>query len=444
MYLDNVIIKHAEYGYCKANITINNEIISKISIIQTLPIDYKDSEFYATPGFVNSHLHPNQLYDRRLLDGLPITELLHQMHGNYKKTDEDRYVQALLVLIEAIKSGATSIYAVASNPYPVLKAFKAIGIKGAVTCFYNDQWEGHGDSPTLHQSIEAQFLAAHREKTDKVDVHIGSASIQSASNHLLTLMNELARRCNSKVNIHISEGIESVHSCQKSRGTSPIRLLAQLGVLSAYWNLIHAVNIDEEEVSLIANAGATVIHCPVSNAKTGVGIAPIKALMQAGVTIGLGTDACSNNNTNNILNEAYFATLIQSAQHLEPKMLEEATLMKWMITNGYKILGKHPETTLREGAPADLLLWSLHHNAFVPVPYGNFDSTLIFNAPDIKPHTVLVDGKPVVENYQFKIFSEEDIRDKVNACGAIIFDYAKSSRDRGSLKLQFVFNRSKD
>lgn len=422
MQIKNVIFKHSDYGYCIADLTIDNGIISNINIVDKFPSDFNNCEFYVTPGFVNSHLHPNQLFDRRLMDGLSITELLHQMHGNYQKTDEDRYVQALFVIMDAIKSGATSLYSVASNPYPVIRAYKAMNVKGAISCFYNDQWEGHGDSPALHQSIETEFLKVFEQKNDQFDIHIGSASVQSASNDLLVLLDSLAKRLNTKVNIHVSEGIESVKSCLKSRGLTPIRLLAKLGVLSERWNLIHAVNIDDEEISLIAKAGASVIHCPVSNAKTGVGIAPIKGLIEAGVLIGLGTDACSNNNTNNILNEAYFSTLIHSAKYEDPKLINCDRVMQWMTVNGNKILGNEYKSTIEVGNPADLLLWSLDNNAFVPLPFGNFESSLIFNAPDMKPHTILINGEVVVEKYSIKTVSEVEIRKSANTLSSKIFE----------------------
>jgi 5-methylthioadenosine/S-adenosylhomocysteine deaminase len=411
MHLKKVAIHHPDRGYTLANLTIQAGLIHEVELCEG---ELSEASFYVTPGFVNSHLHPNQLLDRRLMDELTITELLHQMHGDYKKTDQDRYFQGLFVLMEAIKTGATSVYAVASNPYPVIEAFKTFGLQGAVTCFYNDQWEGYGDAPAFTKSIEDQFAKAYKEKTDRIDVHIGSASIESASNRLLMTLDLLAKKYQTKVNIHVSEGKESVETCRRSRHTTPIRLLHQLGVLSKDWNLIHAVNIDAEEIELIAKAGAKVIHCPVSNAKTGVGIAPIQALEDAQVTIGLGSDACSNNNTNNILNEAYFASLLHNALHQNPRAVTIEKLKKWLIPNGYKILGKKQKGTLEVGEPADLLLWSLKESAFVPVPYGNFDSALINNAPDIKPHTVLIRGVVAVENYQFKLMDEQKICQQAN------------------------------
>ncbi len=411
MQINSVAIHHPVHGYCLSNLTLGKGIIAKVEVCGDV---LEKAKFYVTPGFVNSHLHPNQLLDRRLMDELSITELLHQMHGDYKKTDDDRYVQAFFVLMEAIRTGATSIYAVASSPMPVIRAFKALGAKGAVTCFYNDQWEGYGDAPAFTQAIEESFAKIYREKTDQIDIHIGSASIESASNRLLLALSDISKKYKTKVNIHVSEGISSVESCRKSRGTTPIRLLYDLGVLTADWNLIHAVNIDEGEVALIAKTGAKVIHCPVSNAKTGVGIAPIQSLEAAGVTIGLGTDACSNNNTNHILNEAYFASLLHNALHQDARAIPLKKLLKWLTVNGYEILGKKQKGIIAEGEPADLLLWSLKEPAFVPVPYANFDSVIVNNAPDIKPHTVLIQGVPVIKDYRLVGYDEAVICEKAN------------------------------
>jgi 5-methylthioadenosine/S-adenosylhomocysteine deaminase len=439
MLLENVVINDPVHGYCLANIFINEGLIKDVNILETENIDFRQSDFYVTPGFVNSHLHPNQLLDRRLLDNLSITELLHGMHTEYKKTEEDRYFQALFVLMDAVKSGATTIYSVASNPYSIIRAYETCRIKGAVTCFYNDQWEGYGLPPSLAMinSIEEKFSEAFKKQTEKVRIHIGSASVESASNDLLLLLNDIACRYKTKVNIHISEGRDAVQSCIKSREVSPVRLLAKLGVLSSNWNLVHAVNIDAEEIDLIAQANARVLHCPVTNAKTGVGVAPIKELLKKNVTIGLGTDACSNNNTNNILNEAYFASLIQMAILSDPKALSIDSVMKWITQNGHEIIGTKQKGIISNGEPADLLLWSLKDNPFVPVPYGNFDSTLVYNAPDIKPHSVIIDGEIVVESYEFKPLVEEEIKNTANLCGKKIHNFINGSTNGANNFIKF-------
>ncbi len=405
MSLDNVlkgvIIESAYNAYEQADIFIKNGIITKID---SFPIDatkISSKHFFVTCGFVNSHLHPNQLLDRRMLDNLPITNLLSAMHTTQQKDDTDRYNQAICVLFDAIKSGATSVYAVASKPEPVIRAFKDLGITGAISCFFNDVWDGDGNTPAQIslENVEKDFSEYFKDNSDEVKIHIGSASILTASNDLLVLFNDIANRYGTRVNIHISEGMNSVETCFKKRGATPIRLLANLGVLNKNWNLIHATSVDYEEIEIIASSGASVIHCPVSNAKTGVGVAPVLALHKNRVTIAIGTDACSNNNTNNILNEAYFAYLLQSALHKDPLAIKEEDIFDWLTTNGLKIMDSFKSGKLEVGQRADLLLWSLQDQCFVPLPYCRLSSVFINNAPDAKPHTVLLAGKKVIENY---------------------------------------------
>ena len=341
------------------------------------------------------------------------------MHGDYKKTNKDRYNQALFVLMEAVKAGATTIYSVASNPYPVMDAYKMLGMKGAITCFYNDQWEGFGAPPALSllKNIEMQFAEAVKHKNERFSIHIGSASVESASNDLLLLIDSLAEKFDSRVNIHVSEGSDSVQSCLKTRKLSPIRLLSQLEVLGPRWNLIHAVTLDFEEVDLIGAFKPSIIHCPVSNAKTGVGVAPIIELMNKGIKIALGSDACSNNNTNNVLSEAYFAALIHAAQRKDARVLPPETLMHWLTTQGHDVIGTVQKGTISVGEPADLLLWSLQESSFVPLAFERFDAALIYNAPDIKPHSVLIDGRFAVRDYEFILLPEKEIQEGANRSG---------------------------
>ena len=418
--LKDVIIDGLNTAYLKANITIKDGIISEIETAEILAHEIDRSQFYVTSGFVNSHIHPNQLFDRRMLDELPISALLSGMHTKQKKTDQDRYAQAIFVLIDALKSGATSMYAVASSPAPVIQAFNDLDLTGAIGCFFHDVWEGDGNPPeqTHFDHIEKKFSEFFEHNSKSLKIHIGTGSILTASNKLLLLFEDIAKRYNTKVNLHISEGIDSVTKCLKERGTTPVRLLRDLGILNEKWNLIHVTTIDTEEVKIIADSGASIIHCPVSNAKTGVGIAPMLDLYKNNVTIGLGTDACSNNNTNNILNEAYFATLLQGALHKDPTLFKEEVIFDWMTTGGFKIIDSQKSGKLEIGERADLLLWHLNAPAFTPLPNGRLKSVLINNAPDVKPHTVLLNGKKVIENYTFIGSIEEAKIAKINMWAA--------------------------
>lgn len=402
MILNNILLSNDTFNtYDLVNIYIENESITNIEFVKKDLKDFNEVEFYATNGFSNLHLHPNQLFDRRLLDNLDITNLLSDMHIDYKKTYDDRYYQALFVLMDSLQNGALINYSVASNPEPVIQAYKDLNINGAVTCFFNDIWEGAGNKPRIDslKDIELKFENLFKLQNEKIKIHIGSSSIESASNDLLIMFNEISKKYKTKVNIHIAEGSDSVKTCIKNRGTTPIKLLSKLGVLNENWNLIHAVNITEEEINIIAESKAKVIHCPVSNAKTGVGITNLKKMIEKDIKLGLGTDACSNNNTNNILNEAYFAVLLHSAINKNASILSINKVLQ--LLNSSDIIDDSMKNCIKVGEKANILLWDIQHHAFVPKTFRNFNSTIIFNAPDIKPYTVINGGEVIIENYKY-------------------------------------------
>lgn len=417
MLLENILIKNKNTEtYRLVNIEIQDTLIKSIIVLDDNVKDFNNVNYYATRGFVNCHLHPNQLFDRRLMDHLSISELLSNMHINYRKTFEDRYYQAVLVLLDSVRSGSLINYSVASNPEPVIKAYKDLGIMGAVTCFYNDVWEGYGNPPKIDNisDIEENYKTILKEQNENFSIHIGSASIESASNELLVFFNEISKKYETKVNIHIAEGVDSINSCLKNRGKTPIKLLQDLNVLNENWNLIHVVNVTEEELSIIAKSNARVIHCPVSNAKTGVGIALLKKMLDKGVVVGLGTDACSNNNTNNILSEAYFTSLIHSASNKDAHLFNVNTLMEMLTDRGNSIVKNSINNVIEAENKANILLWNLKDISFVPLNFRNLDSAIIYNAPDIKPIDVIVDGQLMIQDYKYLNIDIQSIIHKIN------------------------------
>ena len=165
---------HKSYSYELADIFIKDGVIEKIDHAAISAFDISSEHFFVTHGFVNSHLHPNQLLDRRMLDELSITNLLSAMHIVQKKNDEDRYQQAIFVLLDALKSGATSVYAIASKPEPVIRAFNDIGITGALNCVFNDVWEGEGNIPSQIslEDVEKSFSQYFKSNCENLKIHI--------------------------------------------------------------------------------------------------------------------------------------------------------------------------------------------------------------------------------------------------------------------------------
>jgi 5-methylthioadenosine/S-adenosylhomocysteine deaminase len=139
------------------------------------------------------------------------------------------------------------------------------------------------------------------------------------------------------------------------RAGSPVRLLAQLGVLDLRPLLIHCIRVDDEDIATIARLKSPVVHCPVSNAKLGHGIAPVPEMLAAGVILGLGSDSMASNNRMDVLEEARYAILAQRLRLRHHEVLTAHDALELATVGGATVLGLNDRIgSLDAGKDADL------------------------------------------------------------------------------------------
>ncbi len=144
------------------------------------------------------------------------------------------------------------------------------------------------------------------------------------------------------------------------RARSPIALLDALGVLHVKPLLIHAVRIDDADIAAVAAAGASVAHCPVSNAKLGHGVAPLDRLLAAGVAVGLGSDSMAANDRMDLLEEARVATLAQRTRTGRHDTISPRDALALATMGGARALGLADRVgSLEVGKDADLAAFPL-------------------------------------------------------------------------------------
>jgi cytosine/adenosine deaminase-related metal-dependent hydrolase len=149
----------------------------------------------------------------------------------------------------------------------------------------------------------------------------------------------------------------------RAHGVSPIQYLKEVGVLRARPLLAHCIRVDEADIETIRATGASVAHCPKSNAKLGHGHAPFAAFIEHGLTVGLGSDSVASNNTCDILEEARFAALMSRAdarQSGSKRMTGADDVLFAATLGGARALGLDGQTgALSEGLQADLAVVGL-------------------------------------------------------------------------------------
>ena len=337
------------------------------------------------PGLVNTHGHPELSMLRGLLDDLPFHEWIPALN-HVKRTaglDANDYrTAALWSCVEALAAGITT-FAATEDSDAALEALLESRMRGVA---YREVF---GPAPNQAEAslegLRGKVDAMRERATELVRVGVSPHAPYTVSDRLFRLVAEFAREEELPLAVHAAEavaerevvvrgagpfaaGLNARGIATPPRGRSTIELLDRLGVLGEWTLLIHCVDVDAEDRRLIAESGAAVAHCPAANARLGHGTAPLVEMLDAGVTVGLGTDSVASNNRLDILEEARLAQLFQRARHAAPTILPSWELLRLATIEGARVLGMDDRIgSLEPGKDADLCAIALDRAHIVPV-----------------------------------------------------------------------------
>jgi cytosine/adenosine deaminase-related metal-dependent hydrolase len=324
------------------------------------------------PGLVNVHGHPELTGMRGLLEDLPFHEwipTLRRVRDAAGADAEDTDAAARWTCVEALAAGVTTL-AATEDSGAALDALVAAGMRGVVFR------EVFGPAPEAAdralQGLRDRVEEMRLRETDLVRAGISPHAPYSVSDALFRQAARYAAAESLPLAVHAAEsadegalvtagagpfaemlGRRGIDTTTRSRST--IALLDATGILATRPLLIHCVHTDADDISRIADNGAAVAHCPVANARLGHGIAPVMEMLDAGVTVGLGTDSVASNNRMDLLEEARTAQLMQRARLRAPAALPPHRLLELATLDGARALRlDHRIGALQPGLDADL------------------------------------------------------------------------------------------
>jgi cytosine/adenosine deaminase-related metal-dependent hydrolase len=218
----------------------------------------------------------------------------------------------------------------------------------------------------------------------------------SVSEDLMRKTADLARENGLRLHTHLAETVDEERYCQEVYGCRPVEFLRRLGWLGRDVWLAHCVHLSPEEVRLFGETGTSVAHCPSSNFRLGSGIAPVRALLDAGVAVGLGVDGSASNDSSNMLAEARQA-LLAHRLGAEPARWVTAEEVLWMATRGgAACLGRDDIGSLEPGKAADLVLIDTRRLSYAGAG-SDVLAALVFTPFPEPVDTAIVNGRTVVE-----------------------------------------------
>jgi cytosine/adenosine deaminase-related metal-dependent hydrolase len=328
------------------------------------------------PGLVNAHAHPELAAFRGALEDLPFRDwILRLVGGKRRCLDHDDFLAAARwSCVESAAGGVTTVGATEASGAAVA-ALTAAGLRGVVylEVFGPDPSQAHTSMADYRTRLAPLRAAAG----DLVSVGISPHAPYTVSDALYRAATEMALAEGLSMACHIAEsaverrlvqfgdgdfapGLNARGIATPPRAPSPVSLLERLGVLRARPLLIHCVDLDADDLRRIADAGASVAHCPVANARLGHGIAPVLRLRELGVPVGIGTDSVGSNNRLDVLEEARVASILQRGAEQKHDALPAAELLRMVTVEGARALGLQERVgTLEPGKDADLCAVSL-------------------------------------------------------------------------------------
>lgn len=393
-----------------------------------------------TPGLINGHHHSHEHFHKGRYDNLPLELWMNYMRPPepLPLTARDVYLRTMVGAIEAIRSGTTTLMD-DLNVSPILRpdhveavfqAYEDIGIRSLVGIslfdkpfyrampFVDEEISGElqaklaagKSTPPSEVLAFARELATRRHpRENRVGYIVAPSAPQRCSDEFLLQTRALADEFDLPAMIHVHETRLQAVTAQEFYGKTMIAHLSDLGFLNANTSLIHAVWLTPDDIGLLANAGASVQHNPTSNLKLGSGVAPVRALLDAGVNVSLGTDGCGSTETLNMLRTVNMAALVNKLR-AEDRARWVGAREAWQAgtTGGAKAIGQAGRLgCIAKGYSADLAVYDLNSIAFTPL--NNALHQLVFAADCSAVRDIYVAGEAVLRDGKFTQIDEASL-----------------------------------
>ena len=391
------------------------------AIVAIVPQDEADKRFNAeqtinlsnhlvTPGLINAHGHAAMSLLRGFADDKPLRDWLN----NHIWPAEDQWVSeefvrdgTELAMAEMIKSGTTCFADMYFYPEQAAQAAQQAHMRAQIAFPIFDFPSAWGQGP---EDYFAKGLALHDDfrSSHLVNVGFGPHAPYTVSDDVLEKVAVLAQEMDAPIHIHLHETRFEVEESLKKYMKRPTQRLMDLGVLTPLTQCVHMTQVDDNDIDLLLESGAHVIHCPESNLKLASGFCPVQKLWNAGVNVAIGTDGAASNNDLNLLSELKTAALLGKAVADDAAALNAHQALRMATINGARALGMDDRIgSLEAGKAADITAIDL--GELEAQPLYNPVSQLIYTSCGQRVSHVWVGGRALMLSRQLQTLNEREL-----------------------------------
>lgn len=355
------------------------------------------------PGLVNSHAHAAMTLFRGLADDLPLMAWLHEHIFPAEAAwvhEEMVYWCSKLAAAEMIMAGTTTLADGYFYEDAAARAFADAGIRAVAAQGIIDFPAPGVVDPAGNIQAAADFLEKWQGRNPLVTPALFCHSPYTCGVDTLRRAKELARAAGVCLCIHVAETAVEVAGIREQHGLSPVGLLHSLDLLDQETICVHGVWLTAEDIAILAETGAGVVTCPESNMKLAAGVAPLPALLAAGVPVGLGTDGCASNNDLDLFQEMGMCARLHKGISMDPACMPASRVLGMATTGGAELFALGDAVgRLEPGLRADCIIIDRKRLGLTPLYRAE---TLVYAGRGSDVSTVIIDGRVVMRERRLR------------------------------------------
>jgi len=375
------------------------------------------------PGLINTHQHAAMSLLRGYADDYPLKEWLEKWIWPLEShmTGRDIYIGALLTAVESIMSGTTTV----NTMYHYMEdgneaqAFADVGLRGVVghVCFswrkdmdrkaienLAGKWHGKFDGtirvsvdPHAPYTVDPEYMRELRSITTELNEKYSSSSQPIIWHTHLAETEDEPEKIKEAFNVTLKGGV--------------VEYMDSLGVLDGDVLAAHCVALTNRDVEVLKGRNVKVSHNPVSNLKLASGISPVPTLLDAGITVSLGTDGSCSNNVSDMFEVVKLTALLHKGVNRNPTLLPATQVLRMATIEGAKALSWDRHIgSIEIGKKADIAIVNPNKPHLCPV--YNEISHLVYAVKTADVETVLVNGRIIMENRKLTTVNTGEVMEK--------------------------------
>jgi 5-methylthioadenosine/S-adenosylhomocysteine deaminase len=416
----------------KADILVENGVITSVgtpgSITSPNAERLDANGCLVLPGLTNAHTHSPENLAAGFCDSLQVDGWRQSVWARLDTLPREAvHLGARIGAAQMLKRGVTavvdhfrqtpmSLEAIDS----VRSAYEITGMRAMIAVMLRDRVGGDGrligvpsdaPAPTINEIRELWSEVAKRQQPhSRIMMGFGPSDPTRCTDALLETAVDLAHRHSLLLHTHVAETQSSAEYARQLYGCSAIHHLKDIGFLGVRTSLAHCVWIDQEDIDLISENHTIAVHNPVSNMVLGTGIAPVSAMLKAGVAVAIGTDGAASNGGQDMLESVKYAALLpRCGIPNAADWLTASHAVTLAIKGGRKIFGIEAQG-IKPNTVADIAVFPMVDDTID----GQFDPVRqLAYAVGSRARHVLIAGQPVVLDSVITTFDEFSIQDEL-------------------------------